>query len=672
MLLVTFTVISTFLVNLYITWDRTLTDKYNEVHAISELLDEQLQADSLNILQQPSLSESEKIQALNQELQPFIDNVVKSYPNFGAGYYIKELNSIVAFGPDFNSTGLKDIGTDSEARTVYTTGNDFKFHNYSQTRNGYVVANIHPIVHNGEIVGHTWGNVLLEDVFVMVKKDLTILVFVLAIMLIIAYLGSRVITKQYVLNLSLFKRYILEDEPLPQNVRFTKELNEIYDAYTSNQLLQQQQQESIRQLAYIDQLTNLPNRTSLYINLRTYIKEQQNFALLFIDLDEFKSVNDTQGHHIGDQLLMSIAKRLKSTLKEQDAIYRFGGDEFIVILRHYEGMKQLQKRVKQILHAANTPFYLNEMSYQATISIGVSLFKEHAIEADELIRYADLAMYEAKALGKNQYFLFEARLDELAGEHFEISKLLNEGLAKNQFSLHYQPQVSLHDGTISGFEALIRWQHPEKGFISPAKFIPIAESNGLIVPLGQMVLMKACEMRKALLDEGIDHIRVSVNISIKQFQQQDFIDDVLTILKNTGLDGRYLEIEVTESVAMDQPDVVIGKLKQLQQHNIQISIDDFGMGYSSLNYLKRLPIQQLKIDRAFIQDITAKNDYAIVKSIISIAESLSLEVVAEGVETEQQVNLLKDLNCMYVQGYYYYKPMPPNELIKLFTKVESR
>ncbi|MER2000401.1 MAG: diguanylate cyclase, partial [Lysinibacillus sp.] len=308
MLLITFTIISTFSINLYISWDRNLQSKYGEVKSISNLLDQQFEKASLKILTQPNLSDSEKIAALNKELQPIVDNIVSSHPNYGGGYYVKQLNSIVAFGPNFEKNGLKDLSTDSKARNVYITAEDVKFYNYSQTRNGYVVANIHPLIRDNEVIGHTWGNVLIEDVFTMFKKDIENLLLVLIVMLIIAFFGSRAITKQYISNISIFKKYILEDKPLPANIRFSKELYEVYIAYSNSRSLQKQQEESIRQLAYFDQLTHLPNRTSLYINLNSSIAKDEPFALLFVDVDEFKSVNDTQGHHIGDQLLILIAK----------------------------------------------------------------------------------------------------------------------------------------------------------------------------------------------------------------------------------------------------------------------------------------------------------------------------------------------------------------------------
>lgn len=783
MLLIIFTVIASFSINLYITWERTLEDKYTEAKSISVLLDQRLETTYDALIANSTLSKEEKIAVLNEQLQPLIDDITQAYPNFGSGYYVKELDSIVAFGPDFNESGLKDISKDSQARQVYITGENIEFHNHSQTRGSYVVANIHPIIRDGEIIGHSWGNVPMDDVFTLFKNDFRSLIMILLTMLIIAVVGARLITKQYTNNLKLFKEHILHDIELSGNTGFTKELSEIYDVYSksrkallesehrfkdvvnsfdefvweidvngnylyvsdrvhailgydpqdlvglskyelmpeedriicralfeeclelktgfrdfqykkftkngeiktlsSNCLvllndskevvgfrgatrdisIQKQHEQAIQHLAYFDSLTNLPNRTSLNKDLQQFITENKPFAVLFIDLDQFKTVNDTLGHQVGDELIKTVSSRLQSALMKHDRIYRFGGDEFIVILRNIENREQLESRAQQLLHITTAPMILNNQPYYTTISIGISLFQEHATSFDELIRYADLAMYKAKEQGKNQYSFFEKSLDIKVGEHFEISNLMIEALTENQFELYYQPQVSLDTGKVTGIEALARWNHPEKGFISPAKFIPIAEENGLIVQLGQYILYEACKIRKAWLDEGLETIRIAVNISLKQFQQPDFIERVLSILEETGLEGRYLELEITESIAMDAPNLVIEKLKKFQEYNIHISIDDFGMGYSSLNYLKQLPIHQLKIDRAFVQDIDQNNDYAIVKSIITMAEILALEVVAEGVETVVQADLLRDMSCPIAQGYLFYKPMPASEII---------
>lgn len=785
MLLIMFTVVATFTISLYITWERTLDDKYLEVKSLSHLLDQQLEVSIFQIIDDPSLSHDEKVKQLNSALQPSINNITTTYEHFGAGYYIKQLNTIIAFGPDFTPSGLIDISPDSDARTVYETGIDYEYHNYSQTRKGYVVANIHPIIRNGEIIGHSWSNVLLDDIFTQYKNDAKKYFSFLVIMLIIGFLGSNLITKQYKKNLHTFKELILNNKPLVKNAHFPKDLAEVYDAYTKERIAlveseqrfkdvvnsfdefvweldlhgnytslasgvkdfigykaeellglnafdifddenrakmkkvfeesfekrigfkdieyqhqhkngeyvylstsftvlideqdrvigyrgatrnitkQKENEASIRQLAYFDTLTKLPNRTSLNIDLETFIQEQNDFAVVFTDLDQFKSVNDTHGHQVGDQLITTIAQRLQNTLNNQDRIYRFGGDEFIIVLRNYKTIEQLKEQATKLLEAAKLPMNLNGQTFHTSLSIGISLFKEHAEHADVLIRYADLAMYKAKEAGKNQFVFFEHSLDKKAGEQFEISNLLIEAIAENQLTLFYQPQIAVNTGEICGLEALVRWEHPEKGFIPPAKFIPIAESNGLIVQLGHMILFAACKMRKQLLEDGIDTIRVAVNISLKQFQQDNFVEQVLNILQAVNLDGRYLELEITESIAMDSPEAVIEKLNALREYEIQVSIDDFGMGYSSLNYLKRLPIQQLKIDRAFVQDIDQPNDYAIVKSIISIAESLGLRVVAEGVETELQQTILKNLNCDTIQGYYYYKPMSVQEIFSL-------
>ncbi|WP_431029935.1 EAL domain-containing protein [Lysinibacillus sp. LZ02] len=798
--LVMFTIIATFSIDLYLNWNRLLDDKYNEVTSISTLLDNSLKGTYNDLLEHPNMTDTEKIASLNEKLQPYIDNITDSYANFGAGYYVKELNSIVAFGPNFDEASLTDMSKTSDAREVYTTGLPLKLYNYSQTRKSYVVANIHPIIRDGEIIGHIWSNVLIEDLFTLFKDAFIKMLLLLFIMIAIGLVGSRIITNQYFNNLKLFKDQIISEQGNIDLSAFSPELIEVYEAVSNSRMaliesekrfrdvvtafdeyvwetdldgrytyvserassilgyspdellgtlkfdymtnndknyvretfikqfesnampvytgeevytkqpknlttfrnivykkkkksgeivylstntlpifdtndqligyrgvtrdisLQMQHEQHINQLAYFDALTKLPNRTSLTQEINRLLQFSDDLAILFIDLDHFKSINDTLGHRIGDELLVVLSQKIAHCLEKGDAIYRFGGDEFIVVMQNFKNVEEVISRTHRILHTVNNPIVVNDMSFFTTLSIGISLYPAHGSTLDILIKNADMAMYKSKENGKNQYTIYNDSMRDEVAETFEISNLLNEAISDNQFELHYQPQVCITSGKIIGVEALVRWIHPTKGFISPAKFIPIAEESGLIIKLGEWILRHACTTRKQWLDEGIDNIRIAVNISLKQFQQPDFIDKVLSILEETGLQGRYLELEITESIAMNNPEEVIKKLQALQHHAIYISIDDFGMGYSSLNYLKRLPIQQLKIDRAFVQDITEENDYAIVKSIITMAQSLGLDVVAEGVETTEQATILNQLNCPVAQGYLYYKPMPAREI----------
>lgn len=786
-ILVSFIVISTFSLNAYLTWKQLQNDKYDTVIAIATLLDENLEGTYADQLSNDGSPSELTIKDLNQKLQPFVDRIINSYPDVGAGYYVKELNSIIAFGPNFNEEGLRDISSESLARTVYKTKKPYEFHNYSQTRDGFVFANISPIIRDGEVIGHVWVNILVEDVYSVFLNDIGKKIGILIIMVIIALAGTRVIVNQYTKNLRDFRKRVknltLSKQGAP---KFPKELMEVYndvvasrsaledsekrfrdiatafneyiweidkngnytflsDRVTSllgyepaeligknkfdylildehtealmkqfkqhmiletpfqdieycthkkngdrvclsttglpifdktNQLIgfrgatrditiQKQHVEAINYLAYYNPLTKLPNRTSLTKDIDELILNAEQFSILFIDLDQFKRVNDALGHSMGDELLKALANRLTKSVQPGDKVFHFGSDEFIILLKNFTKIEELNIRSQNIFNYVSTPFQLNDQTLFITLSMGISIYPLHGNNIESLIKKADIAMYKAKEIGQKTVSLYTKELENSATERFEISNALNEALNKQQFFLNYQPQVHLETKKIIGVEALIRWHHPKKGIIPPVKFIPVAEDTGLIIQLGNWILRQACLDRKQWLDQGIEDIRVAVNISIKQFQQDGFVDMVKNILHETGLDPKYLELEITESVAMTDPKVVIKKLQLLKDNNIFISIDDFGMGYSSLNYLKDLPIHQLKVDRAFIQYIAQKKDFAIVRSIISIAQSLELSVIAEGVETEEQVAILKGFNYphTYAQGFLYYKSLLQHDLL---------
>ncbi|MER2191013.1 MAG: EAL domain-containing protein [Solibacillus sp.] len=786
-LLVSFTVIASFTWNIYFTWQLTLNDRYKETTAIAQLLDESFDA-ILAHTDDAILSEDEQILQLNTQLQPAVNNIITSFPDFGAGYYMKDLHAVVAFGPDFKADGLVDISPTSDARTVYETKEPLRFYNYSQTRDGYVVATIYPIIRNGEVIGHSWANVLVDDLVSFFKKDVYLMLITLFLMLLIAVFGSSLITKQYIKQLKEFRQQVKQSTPSKKLAhKFPQELQDIYQeimtsketliesekrfrdvvtafdefvwetdlagnyTYLSNRVqsilgydpqvlmgtntfdgvvppyneaimaafkqsvkeqapfrnlhymkqtasgdsvhlcsnglpifneqqqligyrgatrdvsIEKQHEQHIHSLAYYDQLTQLPNRTLLMLEINQHIQAKQPFAILFLDLDQFKQVNDSLSHTAGDELLKITAHRLTKILIENDRLFRFGGDEFIMTLTNFKSTCDLAPRIQQIVETLGQPLALEGIQLFNTGSIGISVYPEHGETAEVLIKNADMAMYQSKGNGRNQATFYTAAFESDVTESFALANDLKEALGTNQFVLNYQPQVGLYSGKIVGVEALIRWYHPTRGFIPPDKFIHIAEEHGHILDLGKWILHQACVDRKKWLDAGLGHFRMAVNISIKQFEQADFVELVLSKLAKTGLDAQYLELEITEGIAMAEPEIVIEKLKRLKEHNIYISIDDFGMGYSSLNYLKRLPINQLKIDRAFVKDIEQKNDYAIVQSIISMAHSLDLEVVAEGVETEQHAETLRSLHCGIAQGYHYYKPMTEKDLFDHLT-----
>ena len=425
----------------------------------------------------------------------------------------------------------------------------------------------------------------------------------------------------------------------------------------------------IRDLAFNDPLTHLPNRRLLMDRLEQALaagaRHPRKSALLFVDLDNFKALNDTQGHYQGDLLLQQVAKRLATCVREGDTVARLGGDEFVVMLEDLseqamEAATQARSVGEKILVALNQVYLLGLCEYHSTPSIGVTLFGGSPQESiDEPLKRADLAMYQAKAAGRNTLRFFDPQMQAVVMAHAELETGLREALDKNQFILHYQAQVS-DERTLTGAEALVRWQHPRRGLVSPAEFIPLAEETGLILPLGQWVLETACT-QLALWASHPDRalLTIAVNVSAKQFNQDDFVDQVLATLARTQANPLRLKLELTESLLVTDVEGVILKMKALKERGIGFSLDDFGTGYSSLSHLKRLPLDQLKIDQGFVRDILIDpNDAAIARMVIVLADSLGLAAIAEGVETQAQRDVLRQQGCHAYQGYYFSRPLP--------------
>lgn len=423
----------------------------------------------------------------------------------------------------------------------------------------------------------------------------------------------------------------------------------------------------IKYLAYHDQLTNLPNRNCFYEKLYEQIhhsrKHKQAFALLFIDLDQFKAVNDNIGHEIGDQLLIRIADKLKECINKDELISRHGGDEFAILLPKSDEGKAIAA-AKNILRLLSDPILIAQYELVITPSIGIVVFPKHGDNAHTLLKNADMAMHYAKSKGDINYKLFTKELMLQSQNKVELDMSLRKALERKEFVLHYQPQYDLVTKRMIGTEALIRWNHPEKGMIPPVEFIPYAEESGLIIPIGEWVIREACLQNKNWQQRGYPKIITSVNLSPKQFQS-NIGNTIKKILSETGLDARYLELEITENTTMEV-ESAITTLRKLKKLGLKISIDDFGTGYSSLYYLKKLPIDKLKIDQSFIRGIVDLNDETIVKTIISMAHHLNLKVIAEGVETKKHVELLENLQCNEAQGYYFSKPITSIELEKLW------
>lgn len=424
--------------------------------------------------------------------------------------------------------------------------------------------------------------------------------------------------------------------------------------------------ERIQYLAHHDTLTNLPNRALMLDRLQVSLAQAQRWgqavAALLVDLDRFKVLNDTFGPAHGDEILRQMGNRLKQCTREGDTVARLGGDEFMVLLPNLAGPQGAASVAEKILQGIARPLHVNGQEVFLSASIGLSLFPDDAKNADELIRNADTAMYSAKRLGRNNYQFFTHDLNLQMQERLFIEHGLRVAEQRKELRLLYQPKIKLGERIITGLEALVRWHHPSLGLIFPERFIPIAEDTGLIVPIGEWVLRSACEQIRTWRDDGL-HLVVAVNLSARQFRQENLAQTICNILTETGVSANYLELEITESDIMQNAESAIATLEELKAKGITISIDDFGTGYSSLSYLKRLPLDILKIDRSFVRDIPADHDdAAIVCAIIALARSMDMKVVAEGVESRSQAKFLFQSGCDFAQGYYFSPPVAPEEV----------
>ena len=423
----------------------------------------------------------------------------------------------------------------------------------------------------------------------------------------------------------------------------------------------------IAHLAHHDALTGLFNRYSLESRLEQSLlaarRENKQMAVIFIDLDRFKIINDTLGHHVGDLLLVEVANRLSACVRESDIVARLGGDEFVVALTSLANDMDAAHVVKKIIAVLDIPCEIEGKQLHTTLSVGISFFPDNGEDVDALMKNADTAMYHAKEMGRNNFQFFSPAMMAAATERLEIERDLRIALKNNEFELHYQPQVCANKGLIRGVEALIRWRHPDRGLIPPLKFIPIAEESGVIESIGSWVLEEACRQMAEWRKAGFDLKHVAVNLSAHQLRSSDLVRQVQSAIARFGLTPGQLELEITESVAMEDPERAIGQLHMLRDSGVVLAIDDFGTGYSSLAYLKMLPIHTLKLDRAFVRDIeTNENDAAISSATLALAKNLGLRVVAEGVETEGQRDFLTSHACNLLQGYLFGKPEPADVL----------
>lgn len=428
-------------------------------------------------------------------------------------------------------------------------------------------------------------------------------------------------------------------------------------------------QEKYHLLAHYDPLTKLPNRSLMYdrLNQTITLAKRHNFlvGVMLLDLDRFKDVNDTLGHHVGDQLLVETSKRLQKVVRESDTVARMGGDEFLIILSEVGNPNNAAHIAQKFLDSLSAPFHLAGYEMFISGSIGISFYPTDNEDPNTLIKNSDTAMYHAKAQGKNTYKFFTEDINKSTLDRFILENRFRQALDKLEFQLNYQPKVDARTGRILGMEALLRWHHPDHGSVKPNLFIPLAEETGLVVPLGEWALREACRQNKAWQDEGLRPLRVSVNLSARQFKKRDLIETIQTILDETGLEPRYLMLEITESTVIDDIDDTILTLRTLRSMGIGASIDDFGTGYSSLNYLNRFALDELKIDMSFISDLSKEENCKVVIAIIAMAHGLKHQVVAEGVETKEQLEFLRNNDCDEIQGFYFSRPKNANDFHRM-------
>ena len=435
-------------------------------------------------------------------------------------------------------------------------------------------------------------------------------------------------------------------------------------------------EEHLDKLAYYDVTTDLPNRHFFHEHLERAVDHsittKQKMALLFLDLDNFKIVNDTLGHKTGDMLLKQASARLSNVLRQNDYICRIGGDEFAIIIEKINHIDDVSIVSEKCIEALSNPFVFDGNNFFIGVSIGISICPEDSAAANNLLVNADMAMYEAKQRGKNNYQYFNKEMNEAHSRKFQLESDLRNAIEQEQLELYYQPQVDSNSGVLTGVEALMRWNHPEKGLITPNEFIPIAEETGLILPMGAWLINTACHHGKQILTSVLGKVTIAINISGIQIRESTFIDTVKNALENSGIEPGYLEIELTESILMDDSALVIDKVNQLRSLGVHVAIDDFGTGFSSMSYLKSFPINKLKIDRSFISGLPqSSEDMAITRAIIAMAHGMNIKVVAEGVEHDDQVDFLCEHGCDIFQGYYYAKPMPFDELLKLHDEQQN-
>ena len=515
--------------------------------------------------------------------------------------------------------------------------------------------------------------------FVMEKMNLntilTIVAAVLAILLVVIIVQSIHVHRckrkysRITANHEQMKNECSElKDKLERVISERESIQEQYESLKKNQ-------EHIKKLAYNDNLTQLPNRiafTEVLDNVLYTLRQEETIAIMDIDIDDFKVINDTLGHSYGDELLIDVTHRLKQAISEDDYLARNGGDEFILLTQNITDISEYEDKIKKIMKVFSYPFVLSTKEFFVTVSIGIVLAPANGKTSQTLIKNVDTAMYVAKGNGKDTYCYFNDSMNENLMNKIEMQSELRKAIENKDFVAYYQPQIQLSDNKLVGFEALIRWKKEDGSLVPPADFIPLAEETGLIVPIGQYVLIEACKELKLWNDKGYKDLTMAVNLSARQFRDRDFVQMLQDIIAEVGVNPKNLELEITETLALEDMEYTVNTIRRLQDIGVKFSLDDFGTGYSSMHYLKDLPINILKIDKSFLDTIMEdESEQKIVQTIIAMAQILQLEVVAEGVESEGQADYLKNINCDKAQGYLYSRPVPSQEAYELIKKYHN-
>lgn len=515
---------------------------------------------------------------------------------------------------------------------------------------------------------NTSNKIVINAPYFDIIMNKNIFYIILVIMLVIAITILALFMKSK-------KRQVVDKKAKEEGEKLKDKFTELKSAYeeikSNHKKLKNQYdelQESAdknKKLAFTDLLTQLPNGTAFVEKLDQVmltLRKEEIIGIIYLDIDNFKEINDSLGNSYGDELLIDVTHRLKQVMDDNDFLARYSGDEFIVLTQNIEDMSEYETKIKKIQKVIHYPFVLSLKEFFVTISLGIAFAPKDAKTTQNLIKNAVSAMYVAKEMGKNTFCYFDDGINHRLMEKIERQSELKQAIADEQFLLHYQTQVSLSTDRIVGFEALIRWNHPTKGIISPAEFVSIAEETGLIVPIGRFVLKEACNQLKLWSIDGYHDLEVSVNISVRQFKDEGFVEMVKEVVTETEIDPKQLVLEITEPIVLEDMNYAITVMQELSVLGIRFSLDDFGTGYSSINYLKELPLSYLKIDKSYLDSISEnKNNQKMVQAFVKLAQTIDLEVIAEGVENKGQVIFLKNIRCNKAQGYLYSKPVPKEE-----------